>query len=75
MSELRVYIRHARAASIDGKPVTCAPGIRAWCTLHGIDLRRFGREGLPLSQFAAIDDAFAQRMVTLARKEAERGQE
>lgn len=67
---LRVYLRHARAARVDGKPVTCAPGIRAWCVLHGVDLRALATEGLPIEQIDAIDDAFAQRAAALAREEA-----
>lgn len=74
---IRVYMKHARAARLDGKPVTCAPGIRAWCDRHGVDLRKLAEEGLPIEQVEAIDDAFAQRAASLARAEAEasRGQE
>lgn len=66
-----VTMRHARAARLDGKPVTCAPGIRAWCELHGVDLRDFAQHGLPIERVAAIDDAFAQRAAALARAEAD----
>jgi hypothetical protein len=75
---IRVYMRHARMARLDGKPVTCAPGIRAWCDRHGVDLHTLAHEGLPVEQVEAIDDAFAQRAAALARAEAEqvsRGQE
>lgn len=73
-----VTMRHARMARLDGKPVTCAPGIRAWCDQHGVDLYRFAHEGMPVEQVEAIDDAFAQRAAALARAEADevnRGQE
>lgn len=67
---LRVTMRHARAARLDGKPVTCAPGIRGWCDRHGVDLHQLASEGLPIEQVEAIDDAFAQRAAALARNEA-----
>jgi hypothetical protein len=68
---LMVHMRHARAARLDGKPVTCAPGIRTWCALHGVDLRKLAGDGLPIEQIEAIPDAFAQRAAALARQEAE----
>lgn len=68
---IMVTMRHARGARLDGKPVTCAPGIRAWCERHGVDLRQLAHEGLPIEQVEAIDDAFAKRAVALARAEAE----
>ena len=75
---VRVYMRHARTARLDGKPITCAPGIRAWCDRHGVNLYKLAHEGLPIEQVEAIDDAFAQRAAALARAEADevtRGQE
>lgn len=74
-TDLRVTMQHARAARLDGKPVACAPSIRAWCALHGVDLHQLAREGLPIAEVEAINDAFAQRAAQLAREEAERGQE
>lgn len=70
---IKVYMRHARAARLDGKPVTCAPGIRAWCGMHGVDLRKLATEGLPIEQVQAIPDAFAQRAAALASEEAAHG--
>jgi len=70
---LRVHMRHARGARLDGKTVTCASGIREWCTLRGVDLRTLAREGLPIAQIEAIPDAFAQRAAALAREEAAHG--
>lgn len=51
----------------------CAAGIRTWMDRHGLDLRRFLDDGLPVEQFEALDDAFAQRLAALAREEAGRG--
>lgn len=67
---LRVYMRHVRAARLDGKPVACAPGIRAWCAHHGVDLRQFAGEGMPIERAEAMEDAFAKRVAALARAEA-----
>lgn len=67
---LRVTIAHARAARIAGAGVLCAPGIRLWAKRHGIDVRAFTRDGLPVEQVERIDDAFAQRAAAIARAEA-----
>lgn len=72
---IMVTMRHARAARLDGRGISCAPGIRAWCDRHGVDLRQFAHEGLPLEQVEKIDDAFAQRAAAIARQEAKHGQE
>lgn len=69
MSEPRIYMRHARA--VRGRGVTCTPGIRAWCAQHSIDLRRFAAEGAPGEDALRIGDAFALRLLEIARKEAE----
>lgn len=74
MDTLRIHMRHARAARLDGKPVTCAPGVRSWCAQHGVDLHALATEGLPIEQVEAIDDAFAQRVAQIARQEAANGQ-
>lgn len=70
MTGLRVTMRHARAARIDGAGVQCASGITAWAQRYGVDLRRLAREGLPIEEVERIDDAFAQRAAALAREEA-----
>jgi hypothetical protein len=75
MTGVRVTMQHARQARLDGQRVTCAPGVRAWCVHHGVDLRAFGRDGLPVEQVEAIGDAFALRAARIAREEAEHGQE
>lgn len=64
-----ITMRHARAASLSGQKALCAPGIRAWCQHHGIDLREFVERGLPIETFEQLDDAFARRMVAIARAE------
>jgi len=71
MAEIRITMQHVRAAKLGGVGVLCADGIRDWCDRHNIDLRELAEEGLPISQAAAIDDAFAQRVVAIARAEAE----
>lgn len=70
---LRVTIEHARAARIVGSGVLCAPGIRLWARRHGVDLRRFVHEGLPVETVDRIGDAFAQRAAAIARGQAEAG--
>ena len=68
-----VTIEHVRAARLDGRDgrgVNCVPGIRLWADRHGIELRTFLREGLPIEAVEQIDDAFAQRVAAIAREEA-----
>jgi hypothetical protein len=67
MTDIIVTMQHARAAKLVGEGVLCASGIRAWCARHDIDLRRFTQEGLPIGVFETIDDAFAKRLVAVAR--------
>ena len=68
MTEPRIHMRHARA--LRGPGVTCTPGIRAWCDAHGVDIRKFAAEGCPGEDALRIGDAFALRLLELARKEA-----
>lgn len=70
MSVARITIVHARAARLDGRGAACAPGIRAWCQRHGVDLRGFLRDGMSIEEARRIDDAFARRVVALALQEA-----
>lgn len=67
---ITVTMRHVRAARLDGRGVTCAPGVRAWCVRHDVDLRELARHGLPIERVEAIPDAFAQRVAAVARQEA-----
>lgn len=68
---IQVTIAHARAARIAGSSVLCAPGIRLWAKRHGVDLRQFAREGMPIEEVERIGDAFALRVAAIARAEAE----
>ncbi len=68
-----VTMQHVRAAKLGGVGVLCADGIRDWCARHDVDLRQLAEEGLPIAQAEAIDDAFAQRVVAIARAEAAAG--
>ena len=69
MTEPRIHMRHARALRGRGKQ-TCTPGIRGWAALHGIDLRAFAANGVPGEDALRIGDAFALRLLEIARKEA-----
>lgn len=69
MTEPRIHMRHARALRGRGK-VTCTPGIRAWISLHGIDIRKFAAEGVAGEEALRIGDAFALKLLDIARKEA-----
>jgi hypothetical protein len=71
MAEVLVTMQHARAASLSGIGVLCAPSIRRWFSRYGLDLQTFLREGLPASQLEATGDAFALRAVAIARAEQE----
>jgi hypothetical protein len=73
MSEIRVHMRHARAAKITGRGVLCAPSVRLWFEQHELDYRRFLRDGLPVEDVEATGDAFALRACALAREESSRG--
>lgn len=70
MDDVRVTMQHARAASLGGNRVLCAPSIRAWFARYELDLGTFLREGLPASTLEATGDAFALRAVTIARTQA-----
>lgn len=71
MSEPHIYMRHARA--LRGAAITCTPGMRAWCALHDIDLRKFASAGVPGEEALRIGDAFALRLLDIARAEAGNG--
>lgn len=71
MTEIRITMQHVRAAKLGGVGVLCASGVRDWCARHDIDLRQLAEQGMPISQAEAIDDAYAQRVVAIARAEAE----
>ena len=68
MSEPRIHMRHARA--LRGRGVTCTPGMRAWCDANGVDLRQFATHGIAGEEALRIGDAFALKVLDLARQEA-----
>ena len=65
----RIHMRHVR--QLRGRGVTCAPGIRAWCAQHGVDLRVLASEGLPVEVAQRIGGPFAERLLEIVRKEAQ----
>lgn len=69
MPGIRVTAEHARAAKLGGPGTLCAYGIRGWCDRHGIHLGDFLDNGLPIETLEAIDDAYARRVVAIARAE------
>ena len=62
--ELRVYARHMRPLGF-----CLIPGVRDWGVQHGLDFRRFVKEGIPVSELAQIDDVFAKRAIEQAIKD------
>ena len=64
MSEPRVTMDTVR------KSGHCFAGVRETCKIHGIDVRRLAREGIPISEVEDIDDAYVQQMVNIAKKGA-----
>jgi hypothetical protein len=63
-------MEHARAASLSGTRILCAPSIRVWCARYEIDLQDFLRNGIPASKLETTGDAFALRAVAIARAQA-----
>jgi hypothetical protein len=59
-------VRLEHCIGVDGRRY-CAPGLRAFFSRHGLDLRTFAREGLPASVIEATGDAMAQRAADIAR--------
>lgn len=67
---LRIHLRHVRAVDPTGGPL-CAPGIRAWCRQHDIDLRALCEEGIATAAHPHLhDDPFVARAIAIARAEA-----
>lgn len=73
MTEPRIHMRHVRR--LRGRGVTCTPGIRAWCSANGIHLPTFAREGCAGEDALRIGDAFALRLLEIAREEARNGRQ
>lgn len=63
MSDVRVRMPHVRAAKL------CARGARDWCARHGFDGSALMTEGLSAESLEATGDAFALRVVAIARAE------
>lgn len=61
-----VTLRHC--VGVDGRAY-CAPGIRAFCSRHGISLRELARGGVAASVAEATGDAMALRAAARARAE------
>lgn len=53
----------------------CIRGARPWFERHGMDFRKFIKEGIPAEEFLSKGDALAQRVVDrkLALEEASDG--
>lgn len=69
---LRIHLRHVRAIDPTGGPL-CAPGIRAWCRQHAIDLRALCADGIDVDAHPQLhDDPFVARAIAIAVIEAGR---
>lgn len=64
-SELRVHMRHIRAAKI------CARGARTWFPRQGFDYQDFLANGIPADVLSATGDPLALRAVEQARIESD----
>lgn len=59
-----LHVRHVRAAGL------CIRGLRAWCRLTGVDMRKLCREGVPLADHPHLaNDPLVQRVLTAAATE------
>lgn len=63
ISELRVHMRHVRAAKL------CAGGARRWFAMRGLNWTEFLAEGIPAKELLKTKDPFAAKVVAIARKE------
>jgi hypothetical protein len=64
-ADLIVTIEHMKQAKL------CARGGRTWCKRYGIDWLHFVNNGIPASTLAATGDAFALRLIEVAKEEQE----
>ena len=65
-SEIRVYMRHIRAANF------CRDGMKDWFNHYGIDWRGL-RQGIPIEVLEATGDKLALDVVKVARDEHGQG--
>lgn len=61
MSGILVTPRDARAARM------CIPGVQRFYRRHGLDFRKFVREGTPEEELLATGDSMAKQLVEVAR--------
>lgn len=63
---VQVYARHCRGTGL------CLRGARVWVEAHGMDWRSFVKEGVPSDDPRVQNDAFAARVIAIARAEQEK---
>lgn len=68
MAAVVVRMRHVRAAGL------CASGARSWCQRHDFDWTVFLTEGVAAEEVTSRGCALADRVVAVARQEAEGGE-
>lgn len=68
MSELRIYVRHIRAAKL------CTNGARPWFEEHNLDWNAFLRDGISADTIRQLDDGISNRALAAAEAEAATGQ-
>jgi hypothetical protein len=67
MSELRVYVRHIRAA----RPPLCTNAAPAWFAMRGLDWNAFLANGIPADILRTLNDPISNRALAAAEAEAE----
>lgn len=65
MSELRVYVRHVRAARL------CTRGARQWFATRNLDWNDFLANGLSADFLRELDDPVSNRALAVAEAEVE----
>lgn len=60
----RIYLRHVKASGF-----CIVPGAKNWFELHGFNWKDVVRNGVPIEDIMAIDDALAKRVVATALRE------
>lgn len=64
---MRIRPAHVRRAGF------CVAGVRRWARRHGVDWRKFLREGIPAGDLAHIEDPVVSHVVKIAEEDAENG--